>query len=43
VAPADALSLSLLHFTVTVLGVGLVGGVAEAARLLPRWQRMGRG
>jgi hypothetical protein len=42
-APADALSLSLLAFTVTVLGVGRVGGVAEAARLLPRWQRMGRG
>jgi uncharacterized membrane protein YbhN (UPF0104 family) len=36
VAGADALSLSLLAFTITVLGVGVVGGVAEAARLLRR-------
>jgi uncharacterized membrane protein YbhN (UPF0104 family) len=34
VAPADALSLSLLAFLITVLGVGLVGGAGEAARLL---------
>ena len=43
VAPADALSLSLLAFIVTVLGVGLVGGIAEAARLLRPWQRVDRG
>lgn len=33
---ADALSLSLLAFTVTVLGVGVVGGFGEAARLVRR-------
>lgn len=36
VAPVDALSLSLLAFTVTILGVGVVGGGAEAVRLLRR-------
>lgn len=34
VAAADALALSLLAFLVTVLGVGVVGGTWEAARLL---------
>jgi uncharacterized membrane protein YbhN (UPF0104 family) len=33
---ADALSLSLLAFAVTVLAVGFVGGLVEAARLLVR-------
>jgi hypothetical protein len=36
VAAADALSLSLLAFTITVLGVGVVGGLGEAGRLLRR-------
>jgi uncharacterized membrane protein YbhN (UPF0104 family) len=34
VTSADALSLALLAFAVTVLGVGLLGGLAEAWRLL---------
>ena len=34
VAAADALALSLLAFLVTILGVGAVGGIGEAARLL---------
>jgi hypothetical protein len=36
VSSADALSLSLLAFTVTVLGVGVVGGLSEAAHLIRR-------
>jgi uncharacterized membrane protein YbhN (UPF0104 family) len=34
VSSADALSLSLLAFTVTVLGVGVVGGISEAAHVM---------
>jgi uncharacterized membrane protein YbhN (UPF0104 family) len=34
VSAADALSYSLLAFAATILGVGLLGGVLEAARLL---------
>jgi uncharacterized membrane protein YbhN (UPF0104 family) len=34
VPAADALSLSLLAFTVTVLGVGVIGGLGEAVRIL---------
>ena len=36
VGAADALSLSLLAFTVTVLGVGVLGGLGEAARMMRR-------
>jgi hypothetical protein len=40
VPAANALSLSLLAFATTVLGVGLVGGLAECVRLLRsvRWK-----
>jgi uncharacterized membrane protein YbhN (UPF0104 family) len=34
VPPDDALALSLVVFAVTVLGIGLIGGVLEAVRLL---------
>jgi glycosyltransferase 2 family protein len=36
VSSVDALSLSLLAFTVTVLGVGVVGGIVEASQLMRR-------
>lgn len=36
ISGADALSLSLLAFAVTVLSMGVIGGIAEAGRLLHR-------
>lgn len=39
VSGADALALSLLAFAVTVLAIGIVGGLAEAVQLLIRQPR----